>query len=230
MKRIGILGGMSWESSQEYYRVMNQTVKDRLGQTHSANCLLYSFDFHQVEQLQHLGKWDDLTKLMVEEAKNLKKAGADFIVIATNTMHLMAPAIEKETGLKVLHIAEATGQDILQRDLSKVLLLGTKFTMEGTFYRQTLEAMGIEVMIPDPTDRQVVHDVIYNELILGTLDERSKQAYIDIIEKAARQGAQGVVLGCTEIPLLIQGGDVSIEVLDTTQIHSVAAVAYALEK
>ncbi|MCH4887027.1 aspartate/glutamate racemase family protein [Acidaminobacter sp. JC074] len=228
MKKIGVLGGMSWESSLEYYRIMNEEVKDQLGKTHSANFLMYSFDFHQVEVLQHENKWDELTDLMVDEAKNLKAAGADFIVIATNTMHLMAPAIEKETGLKVLHIAEATGQEIIKRGLKKVLLLGTKFTMEGAFYRDILEAMGIEVMIPDEEDRQRVHDIIYHELILGDIKTGSKKAYVDIIEKMALKGASGVILGCTEIPLLIQEGDVSIDVLDTTFIHAKAAVKNAI--
>lgn len=229
MKKIGILGGMSWESSMEYYRIMNETTKELLGNTHSANCLMYSFDFDLVEQLQRQGKWEALTDLMVEEAQNLKKAGAQFIVIATNTMHLMASDIESATGLKVLHIAEATGNEILKRDLKKVLLLGTKFTMEGTFYKNILEAMGIEVVIPDQADRQIIHDVIYNELILGDVLDKSRDAYVSIIEKMAEQGAEGVILGCTEIPLLIKDKDVSIDVLDTTQLHSKAAVAFALD-
>jgi len=229
MKKIGVLGGMSWESSLEYYRIMNEEVKEKLGKTHSANFLMYSFDFHQVEVLQHENKWDELTDLMVKEAANLKAAGADFIVIATNTMHLMAGAIEKETGLEVLHIAKATGHEILKRGLKKILLLGTKFTMEGTFYREILEAMGIEVVIPNEADRQVIHDVIYHELILGEINIESKKAYVDVIEKMAKIGAQGVILGCTEIPLLIKDEDVSIDVLDTTEIHAKAAVKNAIE-
>lgn len=228
MKKIGILGGMSWESTLEYYRIMNETVKAKLGGAHSANCLIYSFDFHVVERLQHEDRWEELTTLMVQEAQNLKSAGADFIVIATNTMHLMAPDIESATGLKVIHIAEATGHEVQRRGLRKVLLLGTKFTMEGTFYREKLDSMGIQVIIPDEDDRQIVHDVIYNELILGELKAESKDAYVSIIEKMAATGAEGVILGCTEIPLLIQDGDVSIDVLDTTQIHSKAAVEFAL--
>jgi len=229
MKKIGILGGMSWESSLEYYRIMNESVKETLGGTHSANCLMYSFDFEEVERLQHEGRWEELTALMVDEAKNLQAAGADFIVIATNTMHLMAPDIEKATGLQVLHIADAAGDEILARDVSKVLLLGTKFTMEGDFYRDRLEAKGIEVLIPEEKDRQIIHDIIYGELILGDIKETSRQAYVSIIEKLATQGAQGVVLGCTEIPLLIRDEDVSIEVFDTTTLHAKAAVAYSIE-
>jgi aspartate racemase len=228
MKKIGILGGMSWESSMEYYRIMNESTKALVGKTHSANCLMYSFDFHEVERLQHEGDWKALESLMIDEAENLKLAGADFIVIATNTMHLFAPAIEEATGLKVLHIAEATGNEIIKRGLKTVLLLGTKFTMEGTFYRETLENMGIKVLIPNEEDRQIVHDVIYNELILGEINPSSRKAYVDIIDKMTKEGAVGVILGCTEIPLLIKDEDVSVEVLDTTSIHSKAAVDYAL--
>lgn len=229
MKKIGIIGGMSWESSLEYYRIMNETVKQELGGTHSANCLMYSFDFQQVETLQHENKWEELTNLMVHEAQNLKQAGADFIVIATNTMHLMAPDIEKTTGLKVLHIADVTGEEILSRGLTKVLLLGTKFTMEGDFYTKRLQDMGIDVVIPNAKDRQIIHNVIYHELILGEIKPESKAEYKRIIESMASEGAEGVILGCTEIPLLIQDTDVSIDVLDTTLIHSTKAVKYALE-
>ena len=230
MKKIGIIGGMSWESSLEYYRLMNETVKKKLGQTHSVNCLMYSFDFHEVEILQHQDKWDELTKLMVDEAMNLKNAGAEFIVIATNTMHLMASDIEKETGLKVLHIAKATGDEIIKRGLKKILLLGTKFTMEGTFYKDILTSMDIEVMIPNEHDREIIHNIIYHELILGNINECSKNAYKKIIEKMALEGAEGVILGCTEIPLLIHKGDVSIDVLDTTAIHAIAAVTEAIKR
>jgi aspartate racemase len=166
---------------------------------------------------------------MVQAARNLQAGGVDFIVIATNTMHLMAPDIEKATGLKVLHIADATGDEILRRKVKKVLLLGTKFTMEGDFYRDRLHAKGIEVVIPDEADRQIIHDIIYHELILGDIKEESKKAYVNIIEKMAQQGAGGVVLGCTEIPLLIRDEDVPIEVFDTTTLHAKAAVRLAIE-
>lgn len=229
MKKIGILGGMSWESSLEYYKVMNETAKHLLGNTHSANILMYSFDFHEVEKLQHENKWDELTDLMVNEAMNLKTAGAEFIVIATNTMHMMASAIEKATGLSVLHIADATGDEIVRQNIETVLLLGTKFTMEGDFYRERLESKGIKVLIPSEDDRQVIHDIIYNELILGELKAESKLAYQKVIEKMAKKGAKGVVLGCTEIPLLIKNEDVSIEVFDTSTLHSIAAVKHAVK-
>lgn len=229
MKTIGIIGGMSWESSLEYYRIMNEGAKARLGNVHSAKCLMFSFDFKEVEELQHEGKWEELTQMMVDQAMNLKAGGAEFIVIATNTMHLMAPDIEKATGLKVLHIADATGEKIKEQGLKKVALLGTKFTMEGTFYKKVLkEVHGIDVIIPSEEDRQIVHDVIYHELIQGTINVESKKAYAKIIEKLANNGAEGVILGCTEIPALIKKEDVSIPIFDTTTIHSEAAIAYAL--
>lgn len=229
MKRVGLLGGMSWESTLEYYKIMNETVKEKLGGTHSADCILYSFDFQKVEDLQHKGEWDSLTSLMVEEANKLKSAGAKCIVICTNTMHLMAPAIEENTGLDVIHIADATADEINKRKVKKVLLLGTKFTMEGDFYREKLESKGIEVCIPDKDDRQIIHDIIYNELIIGQIKDGSRKKYIDIINKSVKEGATGVVLGCTEIPLLIKDKDVTIEVFDTTTIHSKAAIEYSLK-
>ncbi len=230
MKKMGLLGGMSWESSLEYYRIINESVKEKLGGSHSANCLMYSFDFHEIEELQHGGEWEKLKDLMVKEAENLKRAGAEFIVICTNTMHLMAPDIEESTGLKVIHIADATSDEIIKRDVKKVLLLGTKFTMEGTFYRERLEKNGIEVVIPSESDRQIIHDIIYNELILGVLNAESRRKYVDIINKAADIGVTGVVLGCTEIPLLIKDNDVDIEVFDTTEIHAKAAVEFAIKE
>lgn len=231
MKKIGMLGGMSWESSLEYYRMMNEEVKTILGGTHSANCLLYSFDFQQIERLQHEGKWDELTRIMVEEAMNLKKAGANLIVICTNTMHLVAPSIETATSLPVLHIADVTGHAIKQENLKKVALLGTRFTMESSFYRDLLkERYEIELMIPNEEDRQCIHDIIYDELIFGIITEASRLAYTRIIESLQADGAEGVILGCTEIPLLIQQQHVSIPLFDTTYLHATAAVRKALEQ
>ncbi|WP_214696375.1 aspartate/glutamate racemase family protein [Exiguobacterium sp. s160] len=231
MKKIGMLGGMSWESSLEYYRMMNEEVKTILGGTHSANCLLYSFDFQQIERLQHEGKWDELTRIMVEEAMNLKKAGANLIVICTNTMHLVAPSIEAATSLPVLHIADVTGHAIKQENLKKVALLGTRFTMESSFYRDLLkEWYEIELMIPNEEDRQCIHDIIYDELIFGIITEASRLAYTRIIESLQADGAEGVILGCTEIPLLIQQQHVSIPLFDTTYLHATAAVRKALEQ
>jgi len=228
MKKIGMLGGMSWESSLEYYRLMNEMVKEALGGTHSANCLMYSFDFQVIEDLQHKGEWGKLTDLMVDEAMNLKNAGAECLVICTNTMHKMAADIEAATMLPIVHIAEVTGNEILKHKLEKVLLLGTKFTMAGSFYKEKLQAKGIDVIVPDDQDQQLVHDIIYNELILGINRLESKEVYMGIIKKYGGMGAQGVVLGCTEIPLLIQQEDVEMRIFDTTLIHAKAAVEFAL--
>lgn len=229
MKRAGLLGGMSWESSLEYYRILNEEVKNRLGGSHSADCLMYSFDFDMVEKLQHQGEWDKLTAVMVEEANNLKKAGADCICICTNTMHLMADDITESTRLPLIHIAEAAGTEINRREVSKVILLGTKFTMNSDFYRLKLEEKGIEVIIPDEADQKIIHDVIYHELILGKILDESRKKYISVINKLTEEkGAEGVVLACTEIPLLIKNDDVSIEVFDTTEIHARAIVDFML--
>jgi aspartate racemase len=230
MKTIGMIGGMSWESSLEYYRLMNEEVRARLGGSHSVDCLLYSFDFQDVEDLQHQGDWNQLTQEMVKQGMNLKRGGAEFLVICTNTMHKMAADLERETGLGVLHIADATGRAIKKQGLSKVLLLGTKFTMEGEFYRGVLkENHEIDVVIPNDEDRELVHRVIYQELVRGKIEDESRAEYVRIIESSKKAGAEGVVLGCTEIPLLIHQKDVSIPVFDTTAIHSIAAVDWALE-
>jgi aspartate racemase len=229
VKTIGLIGGMSWESSLEYYRIVNETVKEKLGGLHSCKCLMYSVDFGVIEALQHQNKWDELTKLMIEVAQNLKHGGADFIVICTNTMHKMAPEIETATGLNVLHIADVTGAAISKDQIQKVGLLGTRFTMEGDFYKKRLkDNYDIEVIIPEDTDRQIIHDIIYNELCLGVIKDDSRQKYIDIINKLCANGAEGIILGCTEIPLLIKQSDVLIPVYDTTKIHAESAVDFAL--
>lgn len=229
MKTMGLIGGMSWESSLEYYRIVNETVKEKLGGLHSCKCLMYSVDFGVIEALQHQNKWDELTKLMIEAAQNLKHGGADFIVICTNTMHKMAPEIETATGLNVLHIANVTGAAISKDQIQKVGLLGTRFTMEGDFYKKRLkDNYDIEVIIPEDADRQIIHDIIYNELCLGIIKDDSRQKYIDIINKLCANGAEGIILGCTEIPLLIKQSDVLIPVYDTTKIHAESAVEFAL--
>jgi aspartate racemase len=230
MKTIGLIGGMSWESSVDYYRIINEETRNILGGSHSSKCLMYSFDFHEIEELQNKNSWEELTKEMVLQADNLKKAGADFIVICTNTMHIMAPDIEKRTGLKVLHIADVTGEEIKRKSIGKVALLGTKFTMEGTFYKKVLkDKHDIDVVIPNDEDREVIHNIIYNELVRGIIKDDSRQKYIKIIDKLMDKGAEGVVLGCTEIPLLIKQKDVSIPIFNTTEIHSKAAVRYAID-
>ena len=229
MKTMGLIGGMSWESSLEYYRIVNETVKEKLGGLHSCKCLMYSVDFGVIEALQHQNKWDELTKLMIEAAQNLKHGGADFIVICTNTMHKMAPEIETATGLNVLHIADFTGAAISKDQIQKVGLLGTRCTMEGDFYKKRLkDNYDIEVIIPEDADRQIIHDIIYNELCLGIIKDDSRQKYINIINKLCANGAEGIILGCTEIPLLIKQSDVLIPVYDTTKIHAESAVDFAL--
>ncbi|MHC1682219.1 MAG: aspartate/glutamate racemase family protein [Clostridiaceae bacterium] len=229
MKTIGLIGGMSWESSLEYYRIINETVKLKLGGLHSAKCLMYSVDFQEIETLQHQNKWDELTNIMIDSAKNLKNGGADFIVICTNTMHKMAKDIESIVGIKVLHIAEVTGEKIAEKGMRKVGLLGTKFTMEGEFYKKIIkEKYDIDIVMPNDEEREIVHKVIYDELCKGEIKDSSKEKYKEIIRNVARKGAEGVILGCTEIPLLIKQEDVDIEVFDTTTIHAVSAVEYAL--
>lgn len=229
MKTIGLIGGMSWESSLEYYRIINETVKFKLGELHSAKCLMYSVDFQEIETLQHQNKWEELTIIMVDAAKNLKNGGADFIVICTNTMHRMAKNIENIVGIKVLHIAKVTGEKIAEKRMKKVGLLGTKFTMEGDFYKKVIkEKYDIDIIIPSDEDREVVHKVIYDELCKGEIKDSSKEKYKEIIKNLAKKGAEGVILGCTEIPLLIKQEDVDIEVFDTTTIHAISAVEYAL--
>ena len=230
MKKIGLLGGMSWESSLEYYRIINEEVKMKLGETHSAQCILNSLDFHEIEILQHQNLWGQLTELMVFEANNLKKAGADFLVICTNTMHKMVQEIEQKTDLSVLHIADSTGEAIKKAGLEIIGLLGTKFTMEGDFYKEVLKSnYGIETQIPEEKDRQIIHDIIYKELVKGILKEDSRKEYLEIIGKLQTTGAQGIILGCTEIPLLIKQAKCSLPVFDTTSIHAKAAVKYALK-
>ena len=230
MKTIGLIGGMSWESSLEYYRIINEEVKKQVGGLHSAKSLMYSVDFAEIEQLQHNGEWDKATQLMVDAAKNLEKGGADFVIICTNTMHKMAKAVEEAISIPLLHIADPTAEAIKSQNLTKIALLGTKYTMEQDFYKgRLIDNFGLGVIVPDDADRQIIHHVIYNELCLGNIRTESKKQFIDIIEKLHQDGAQGVILGCTEIGILIKQEDVTIPVFDTTLIHAVAAVNLALE-
>jgi aspartate racemase len=230
MKTIGLLGGMSWESTLEYYRIINQTVKARLGGTHSAQCLLYSVDFAEIEALQHAGQWDALTDAMLAAVQRLERGGADCLVICTNTMHRMADQIQAATALPLLHIADATAVAVKGAGLEAVGLLGTRFTMEGDFYRSKLEREhGLRVLIPDEKGMQAVHRIIYNELILGIIREDSRRVYLKVIADLVALGAQGVILGCTEIPLLVKQSVVDVPVFDTTTIHAQAAVEWALE-
>lgn len=221
MKTIGLIGGMSWESTVDYYKYLNKGVKETLGGLNSAKILLYSYNFSEVEVMQHFEDWDGLTKDMVDKAIKLQEAGANMIAICTNTMHKMAPDIEKAINIPLIHIADATGAIIKKKGKKKVALLGTNFTMNGDFYKERIkEKFGIQVIVPTEEDRQIVHTVIYEELCQGIIKDESKSKYIEIIEKLAIEGAEGVILGCTEIPLLIKDGDTSIPVYDTTKIHS----------
>ncbi|MGO1160992.1 aspartate/glutamate racemase family protein [Brucella pseudogrignonensis] len=229
MKTIGLIGGMSWESSQEYYRIINREVRTRLGGTHSAKSLMWSMDFAEIEHLQHQGKWDELTTLMIEAAQNLEKGGADFILICTNTMHKMAADIESATSIPLVHIADPTAEKIKAAGFSKVGLLGTAFTMEQDFYKGRLAAKyGLEVLTPDDADRKTVHDIIYQELVVGDVRDASREEYRAVINRLVERGAEAIILGCTEIMLLIGQTDSPVPVFDTTRLHAEAAVDWAL--
>lgn len=230
MKTIGLIGGMSWESSAEYYRLINQMVKEVLGPLHSCKSILQTVDFSEIEQLQHKGDWEQLTDMMIEIAKNLENAGADFIIICTNTMHMMAEDVQASISIPLLHIADAAGQEIVAKNLQKVALLGTKFTMSQDFYKGRIhEKYGVDVIVPTVEEQEIVHNIIYNELVQGFVKQSSKAAYQQIIENLVTQGAQGIILGCTEIPMLIQQGDASVPIFDTTYLHAKSAVQFALE-
>ena len=229
MKTIGLIGGMSWQSSLEYYRIINETVNEKLGGMHSAKSLLFSVDFEKIEHLQRLDRWDELTKLMIEAAQNLEKGGADLVVICTNTMHRTADAVQENIGIPLLHIADVTAERIRRKGWGKIGLLGTLYTMEQDFYKNRLQnKFGIEVLVPEKNDRSIVHEVIYRELSFGIKKISSKIKFADIINKLSNRGADAVILGCTEIPLLIGRQDVEIPLLDTTRIHAESAVEYAL--
>jgi aspartate racemase len=230
MKTIGLIGGMSWESTVEYYRIINQAVHERLGELHSAQCILWSFDFHEIEVLQHRGDWAVATRRMVEAARAVERAGADFLVICTNTMHKMADDVQAAVGIPLLHIADATAHAIRAAGLGKVGLLATRFTMEQDFYKgRLIQKHGLEVLIPDQAERKVVHEVIYNELCNGRIKDESRRQFTAIIRRLAEEGAQGIILGCTEIGLLISQDDSPIRLFDTTLIHATAAVDFALD-
>lgn len=229
MKTIGLLGGMSWESTVPYYRIVNQVVGERLGDLHSAHILLYSVDFFEIERLQHAGQWEEAGERLAEAAATLEAAGADFIVLCTNTMHKVAPRIEAAVDIPLLHIADATGETIRSRGLSCVGLLGTRFTMEEEFYRGRLqERHGLEVIVPALRDRQTVHRVIYEELCQGRILDGSRTEYRRIVEELAAQGCEGVILGCTEIGLLLRDSDAAVPLFDTAEIHARQAALYAL--
>ncbi|MFZ5971405.1 MAG: aspartate/glutamate racemase family protein [Bacteroidota bacterium] len=230
MKTIGLIGGMSWESTLLYYKAINQGVKARLGSLHSAKSIIYSVDFHEVEEKQRLGHWQQLDDMMTDAVLRLERAGADFVVLCTNTMHKCAPAMKAGSRIPLLHIADPTAEELRSRGIKTVGLLGTRFTMEEDFYRNRLsEKFGMSVIIPSPAERAEVHRIIYDELVQGKINPDSKKTYQKIIETLKAQGAEGVILGCTEITLLIQPEDVTLPVLDTTALHAAKAVALALD-
>jgi aspartate racemase len=229
MKTIGLIGGMSWESTVTYYKIVNEVIKKELGGFHSAKCILYSVDFHEIEILQAAGEWKKSGEQLAEAAVSLEKAGADFIVICTNTMHKVADIIQQRISIPILHIAEATAEVLKQKKLQKVALLGTKYTMQQAFYKDILISNGIEVLIPTDKDIETINRVIYQELCLGVISEDSKREYLRIIDELAWQGAEGIILGCTEIGLLVGQADTNIPLFDTTYIHASKAAMLALQ-
>ena len=229
MKTIGLIGGMSWESSVTYYQLINETVKEHMGGLHSAKILLCSVDFQEIEECQSSGDWDKSAEILGDAAVSLEKAGADIILICTNTMHKVAPQIMERIHIPLLHITEAAARELGRRGITKTALLGTKYTMQQDFYKAKLIEAGIEVIIPDADDVELVNHIIFDELCLGIISEKSKAEYLRVIEKLKERGAQGVVLGCTEIGLLIKQSDTDLPVFDTTEIHSRAAALWAME-
>jgi aspartate racemase len=229
MKTIGLVGGMSWESTLEYYRVINEYTKERLGGFHSAKIMLYSVDFAEVESRQHEGRWDDLTRLMIDAAQRVERAGAELLVICTNTMHKMAGDVQKAIRIPVLHIGDVTAEAVKARSLKRVGLLGTRFTMEQDFYKgRLIENHGLEVLIPEEKEREEIHRILYDELCLGEIKTKSKEPFQRIIANLEARGAQGIILGCTEIPLIVSQKDYKIPLFDTTTLHARAAVDFAL--
>ncbi|MDE4085257.1 aspartate/glutamate racemase family protein [Planococcus maritimus] len=229
MKTIGLIGGMSWESSAEYYRLLNEQVKHHLGSLHSAKCLMYSVDFEEIERFQSQGKWQEAGDRLADVARSLEKGGAELIVLCTNTMHKVISSIEEAVSVPVLHIADATAKEIRANHLHTVGLLGTKYTMEQDFYKERIADSGIEVLIPETAERDMINEIIFNELCLGKINESSKVKYQQAIQNLINRGAQGIILGCTEIGLLIHDEDAEVPLFDTAKIHVKAAVEKALD-
>ena len=228
MRRIGLLGGMSWESSIEYERLINEGVRARLGGTHSADLVIRSYDFAEIEALQASGDWDAAGDLLAADARMLQGAGAEIIVLCTNTMHLLADRIEGAIDAEFLHLGDATARAVIAADVERVALLGTRYTMEHEFYRGRLATHGLDVVVPDADDRTVVHDVIYDELVRGIVRSDSRRRYLDVIDRLVTRGAEGVIAGCTEIELLVGADDLSVPYFPTTALHAAAAVEAAL--
>ena len=229
LKTIGLIGGMSWESTVTYYKIINETVKEKLGGLHSAKCILYSVDFQEIEECQANGNWEKSGEILGEAAYNLEKAGADFIVICTNTMHKVINQIKEKISIPILHIAEMTAEKILEKGLKNIALLGTKYTMEQDFYKSKLIEKGINVIIPDKNDIEIINEVIYDELCLGTINSDSKKKFLEIVDKLRSKGAEGIILGCTEIGLLIKNEDTDVPLFDTAIIHAEQAAMYSIK-
>jgi aspartate racemase len=230
VKTIGLIGGMSWESSIEYYRIINETTKAKLGGLHSAKSIMVSVDFAAIEILQYQGKWGEAAQILIDAAKNLENGGADFIVLCTNTMHKVADDIQASVKIPLLHIADSTAQLVKDSGIKQIGLLGTRFTMEEEFYKGRLsQKYGLTVNVPNAQEREIVHRIIYDELVMGEIRQHSKEQYIGIIEQMVDHGAEGIILGCTEIGLLIHRQDSRVPLFDTTRIHAEAAVDYALK-
>lgn len=228
MKVIGLIGGMSWESTVGYYQIINTVVKETMGGLHSAKCLLYSVDFAEIEACQSSGDWDKSARILTDAARRLECAGADLVLICTNTMHKVADQVAAEISIPLLHIAEVTARELLRQNVRRVGLLGTQYTMEQAFYKAKLAEQNIEVLVPDEADRKYLNHVIFHELCLGELREASKREFLRIIAGLAEQGAQGVILGCTEIGLLIRQEDTKVPLFDTTRIHAESAARMAM--
>ena len=229
LKIIGLIGGMSWESTVTYYKIINETVKEKLGGLHSAKCILYSIDFQEIEECQANGNWEKSGEILGEAANNLEKAGADFIVICTNTMHKVINQIKGKISIPILHIAEMTAEKILEKGLKNIALLGTKYTMEQDFYKSKLIEKEINVIIPDKNDIEIINKVIYDELCLGTINSNSKKKFLEIVDKLRSKGAEGIILGCTEIGLLIKNEDTDVPLFDTAVIHAEEAAIYSIK-
>ncbi|MCZ8520790.1 MULTISPECIES: aspartate/glutamate racemase family protein [Paenibacillus] len=229
MKTIGLIGGMSWESSLEYYRIINTLVKENLGGLHSARCILHSVDFADIEQCQREDRWADAGRMLSEAAQGLERAGAECLLLCTNTMHRVAPEIRSAVGIPFFHIAQTAAQAILLQGTRKVGLLGTRYTMEGDFYRGELESEGIDVLIPEEEDRQILNSIIFDELCRGVILPESREKFLAVIRRLQARGAEGIVLGCTEIGLLLRQDDSPLPLFDTAYLHAKQAVAWALQ-
>ncbi|WP_437830337.1 aspartate/glutamate racemase family protein [Niallia taxi] len=230
MKTIGLIGGLSWESTADYYQIINTLVKEELGGLNSAKCLIYSFNMEEMAVLQREGKWEQAAQLMADAAKILEKGGVEVILICTNTMHKVAQEVQEAISVPLIHIAQSTARSITTKGLKKVGLLGTKFTMEQDFYKEVLDQYGIETIIPEACDREDVHSIIFDELCQGKFFPESKERYLEIIRKLCADGAEGIILGCTEIPLLIKDEDIDIPLFNTTYLHSKEAVDFSFSK